>query len=131
MKIGKQTFRFGKKKKKNIFPSLEALKNISFITGSALAINRALKEKLHEQQSLLQRQKKKKSDNTGAFVAGFIGGLLTGSIAALLLAPESGEKLRERVNGFFLNDEGEVDLQEILEQAQHKAKAELGLNGNN
>jgi hypothetical protein len=130
MKIGNQTFRFGKKKKKSPFPSLEALKTISFVTGSSLAINKALKQKIQEQQRMLLQKKKKESDDASALLGGFIGGIIAGSLVALLLAPESGDKLRERISSFFLTDEGDISLQEILRDARHKAEAQLGVNGN-
>ena len=96
------TFGLRRKKKKRL-PALEALKVVSLISGTALSVNRALKEKLKEQQYLLQKQKKKSNDDASPILAGMIAGLVAGSVFALLFAPESGEKLRERINDFFLN----------------------------
>lgn len=129
MKFGNGSFTFGRKKKKK-FPSLEALKTISFITGSALAMNKVLKEKILEQQRLLTKPQKSQSDDTAAIIAGFVGGLLAGGITALLLAPESGEKLRDRVSSFFVGEDGDFDLESEMEEARRSAEEKLGMNGN-
>lgn len=126
MNFSKPTFSFRKKKKK--FPALEALKTISLLSSSALAVNRSLKEKIKEQQYLLQKQKRKQSDDNGAIIAGLVGGLLAGSIIALLFAPESGEKLREKISDFFLTENGH-DLEDTLDEARQSARENLGLNG--
>jgi len=128
MKFGNGSFSFGKKKKKR-FPSLEALKTISFVTGSALAMNKMLKEKLLEQQHLLTKTPPKKSDDSSAMIAGFIGGLVAGSITAILLAPESGERLRDRISSFFLTENGHIDLESEMEEARRNAEEKLGING--
>lgn len=131
MRFGNSSFTFGKKKKKK-FPSLEALKTISYVTGSALAMNKILKEKLSEQQYLLSKSKKrKKTDENTLVFAGLIGGLVAGGITALLLAPESGDKLRDRISSFFLTENGHFDLETEMEEAHKNAEEKLGMNGNN
>jgi hypothetical protein len=131
MRFGNSSFTFGKKKKKK-FPSLEALKTISYVTGSALAMNKLLKEKLSEQQYLLSKSKKrKKTDENTLVFAGLIGGLVAGGITALLLAPESGDKLRDRISSFFLTENGHFDLETEMEEARKNAEEKLGMNGNN
>lgn len=131
MRFGNSSFTFGKKKKKK-FPSLEALKTISYVTGSALAMNKILKEKLSEQQFLLSKSKKrKKTDENTLVFAGLIGGLVAGGITALLLAPESGDKLRDRISSFFLTENGHFDLETEMEEARKNAEEKLGMNGNN
>ena len=117
-----------RRKKKRRFPALEALKVVSLISGTALSVNRALKEKIKKQQYLLQRQKKQESEDVSTIVAGLIGGLLAGSILALFFAPESGEKLRERINNFFLTENGH-NIQDTLEEARKKAQENTGTNG--
>ncbi len=126
MNFSKPSFIFRKKKKK--FPALEALKTISLLSSSALAVNRSLKEKIKEQQYLLQNQKKNRSGDTGAIIAGLIGGIVAGSILALLLAPDSGEKLREKINDFFVPENG-TDLEKTLDEARQSARENLGPNG--
>lgn len=121
------TFGLRRKKKKR-FPTLEALKVVSLISGTALSVNRSLKQKLKEQQYLLQKQKKEESEDASPIIAGMIAGIVAGSVFALLFAPESGEKLRERINDFFLTENGH-DLKETLEEARKKAQENLGLNG--
>ncbi|MDF9796845.1 hypothetical protein OKW21_002108 [Catalinimonas alkaloidigena] len=130
MKFGSSNFTFGKKKKKK-FPSLEALKTISYVTGSALAMNKVLKEKLLEQQHLLLKPKRKQTDDNTAIFAGLAGGLIAGGIMALLLAPESGDKLRDRISSFFLTENGHFDLESEMEEARKHAEEKLGMNGNN
>ncbi|MEK6478921.1 YtxH domain-containing protein [Catalinimonas sp. 4WD22] len=131
MRFGSSTFTFGKKKKKK-FPSLEALKTISYVTGSALAMNKILKEKLSEQQYLISKSKKRKTTDENTLVfAGLIGGLVAGGITALLLAPESGDKLRDRISSFFLTENGHFDLETEMEEARKNAEEKLGMNGNN
>lgn len=131
MRIGNSSFTFGKKKKKK-FPSLEALKTISYVTGSALAMNKLLKDKLAEQQYLLLKSKKKEKqtdENTLVF-AGLVGGLIAGGLVALLFAPESGDKMRDRISSFFLTENGHFDLETEMEEARKNAEAKLGINGN-
>lgn len=108
-----------KKKSKSIVPSL---KTLSFITGTALALNKAMKDKLEGQKYLLTSKKQKKRNETGAVVAGLIGGIVAGAITALLLAPESGEDLRHRVSG-MLNSGNGYDEDAIIEEARQKAEA--------
>ncbi|WPP51566.1 YtxH domain-containing protein [Catalinimonas niigatensis] len=131
MRFGNNSFTLGRKKKKR-FPSLEALKTISFVTGSALAMNKVLKEKILEQQRLLTKTKKKQTaDDTPAIIAGFVGGLIAGGVTALLFAPESGGKLRDRVSSFFVSENGDFDLESEMEEARKNAEEKLGMNGNN
>jgi len=127
MNFNKPSFRF-RKKKKSRFPSLEALKTISMVTGSALAMNKALKQKLQDQQKMLLSKKQQESNDTAAILAGIVGGLVAGSIVALLFAPESGDRMRDRISGFFLSEE-ENGFEETLERARRSAKEKLGLNG--
>lgn len=129
MKFGNGSFTLGRRKKKK-FPSLEALKTISFVTGSALAMNKMLKEKILDQQRLLSKSPKKQSDDTAAIIAGFVGGLIAGGITALLMAPEPGEKLRDRVSSFFVGENGDFDLESEMEEARKNAEEKLGMNGN-
>lgn len=113
----------GRKKKKN--SSLPSLKTMSVITGTALALNKAvkeIKEKLPEQRYYVADKKKQKRDDTGSIVAGFIGGVVAGAITALLLAPESGEDLRHRVSGMVGSGNG-YDEDAIIEEARQKARA--------
>lgn len=128
MKFGNGSFTIGRKKSRKS-PSLEALKMISFITGSALAMNKMLKEKILEQQHLLKGTPKKQTDDTGAMIAGFVGGLLAGGITALLLAPESGGKFRDRLSGFFVSENGDFNLENEMEEARRHAEEKLK-NGN-
>ena len=111
-----------KKKIKKELPSLDKLKAISFITGAALAVNKAMKDKLKEREFLLTSKKQKKRNEAGAVIAGLIGGIVAGAITALLLAPESGEDLRHRVSGMIGSGNGH-DEDAIIEEARQKAEA--------
>lgn len=129
MKISNRDFNlFGKKKKKKTFPSLEALKLVSFVTGTALAVNRALKEKVQRQQITLHRKKQAQSEEAALIIAGFVGGALAGAISALLFTPESGEDLRKRITGYFDNGNGYQSVKKATKSA--KEKAEQKINGN-
>ena len=109
------------KKNKSALPSL---KTISFVTGTILALNKAMKDKLEEGEHLLNSRKRKKQNNTGAIVAGLIGGLVAGAVTALLLAPESGEDLRHRVSDMLSSNNGNgYDEEAIIEEARQKAAA--------
>lgn len=129
---------FSKKKKKQKFPSLDALKLISFVTGTtgtALAVRRALEERvknLKHQQIVLQNKKQAQSEETALVIAGFLGGVITGAISALLLTPESGGDLRKRLAGYFENGNGSyLNLKRITKKAETKAaEAEKKVNGN-
>ena len=127
MNFSRSSFNFGRKKKKR-FPILEALKTIGLISSSALAVNRSLKEKIKEQQYLLQKQHKKESDDSLTILAGLLGGILAGSVVALLFAPESGKQLRDKISEFFVSENGH-DLEETLDEARQNARENLGLNG--
>ena len=133
---------FGKKKKKSAFPNLEALKTISFITGSALALNKALKAKIHEQQKVLfkkQYEQEKKEEEFVMLIAGFVGGLVAGAITALLVAPQPGDEFRQRIIGMFGNGhdeetaikEASQKAEELAETAKLKAeRAERNISDN-
>ncbi len=132
MKITNRDFKlFGKKKKKQPFPSLEALKLVSFVTGTALAVNKALREKLKNQQLALHKKKQDQSEEIAIILAGFVGGLLAGSISALLLTPESGQDLRKRIAGYFENGHGHTPVKNVTKKAKKQAaNAEKKINGN-
>lgn len=132
MKISNKDFRlFGKKKKKKTLPSLESLKLISFITGTALAVNRALKERVRQPQISLKKSKQEESEETALVVAGFIGGALAGAITALLLTPESGGDLRKRITSYFENGNGQQSLENATQGVKKKAsEVEKKFNGN-
>ena len=110
-----------KKKKKRALLSLDALKTISFVTGTALAINKAMKDKLQKQQRLFHKKQEERKD-TGVIIAGFVGGIVAGAVTALLLAPESGEDLRHRVGDMLSSGNGH-DEDAIIEEARQKAAA--------
>ena len=113
---------FRKKKKKSALPNLEALKTISFITGSALALNKALKAKIQEQQKTFfkkQYEKEKKEEEVIMLIAGFVGGLVAGAITALLVAPEPGGEFRQRIIGMFGNGH---DEETAIKEASQKAE---------
>ncbi len=109
-----------KRKKKS--SNLPSLKTISMVTGTALALNKALKDKLPSQRYFVADMKKQERKETGSIIAGFIGGVVAGAITALLLAPESGEDLRQRVGGMVSSGNG-YDEDAIIEEARQKAKA--------
>lgn len=117
---------FKKKKSHRDLPSWEALKTISFITGSALALNEALKAKLHEQQKLIfpkRYEQEKKEEEVVMVIAGFLGGLLAGAITALLVAPEPGSDLRQRIIGKFGNGhDEETAIREASQKAEELAE---------
>lgn len=138
MKNRNRNFKFfSKKKKKQEFPSLKALRLISFVTGTtgtALALRRALEERiknLKHQQIVLQNKKQAQSEEAALIIASFIGGAITGAISALLLTPESGGDLRQRIAGYFGNDNGSyMDVEEMTKKAEDEvAEAEKKVNG--
>ena len=110
------------KKKTKGLPSLDTLKTLSFVTGTALALNKAMKDKIEERKYFLTSKKEKKRNEAGAVVAGLIGGIVAGAITALLLAPESGQELRQRVSGIVSSGNGH-DEEAIIEEARQKAEA--------
>ena len=59
-------------------------------------------------------------DEFGAFLVGFIVGGLTGAVAALLLAPQSGEETRAviREKSIELKDQAKVEADKALRQAE-------------
>ena len=63
----------------------------------------------------------------GEFFAGFLIGAIVGGVAALLLAPQSGEETRQRLeeSGIELKERGRIALEEQkakLEQAIEEGK---------
>ena len=111
-----------RKKKKGGLPSLDTLKTLSFVTGTALALNKAMKDKIEERKYFLTSKKEKRRNEAGAVIAGLIGGIVAGAITALLLAPESGEDLRHRVGDMLGSGNGH-DEEAIIEEARQKAAA--------
>lgn len=109
----------GSKKKKS--SPLPSLKTISVVTGMAMALNKAIKNKVPSPRYYVADKKKKNRKETGTIVAGFIGGVVAGAITALLLAPETGEDLRHRVSGMVGSGNG-YDEDAIIEEARQKAK---------
>ena len=59
-------------------------------------------------------------DEFGAFLVGFIVGGLTGAVAALLLAPQSGEETRSaiREKSIELTDQAKVEAEKARKQAE-------------
>ena len=100
---------------------MPSLKTISFVTGTLLALNKAMKDKVQEREYLIGK-KKQENNSTGAIIAGLVGGLVAGAITALLLAPESGEDLRHRVSNMMSSGNGH-DEDAIIEEARQKAEA--------
>ena len=111
-----------KKKKKGMLSSLDTLKTISVITGTALAVNKAMKEKLEKRTYFVTNKKQQQRKETGAVIAGLVGGIVAGAVTALLLAPESGEDLRQRVSDMLGSGNG-YDEDAIIEEARQKAEA--------
>lgn len=62
-------------------------------------------------------------DEFGAFLVGFIVGGLTGAVAALLFAPQSGEETRAliRDKSIELRDKAQVTAEEALAKAEAAA----------
>ena len=112
---------FGKNKKKDSL-SMDTFKTVGAVTTAILALNKALKDKVDNQRLVVTRRKQQKRRKNEAIVAGFLGGILAGAIAALLLAPDSGEDLRHRVTGLFESENGH-DEDAILAEAREKAEA--------
>ena len=59
-------------------------------------------------------------DEFGAFLVGFIVGGLTGAVAALLLAPQSGEETRSviREKSIELTDQAKLEAEKARKQAE-------------
>ena len=59
-------------------------------------------------------------DEFGAFLVGFIVGGLTGAVAALLLAPQSGEETRSaiREKSIELTDQAKAEAEKARKQAE-------------
>ncbi len=53
--------------------SLDTFKTISFITGAALAINKAMKDKLEKRAYFVTNKKQQKRNEAGAVIAGLVG----------------------------------------------------------
>ncbi|MCJ7519134.1 MAG: YtxH domain-containing protein [Anaerolineaceae bacterium] len=62
-------------------------------------------------------------DDFGAFLIGFIVGGVSGTIAALLLAPQSGEETRTIIKdkAIELRDQASTTVEETLEKAEKAA----------
>jgi gas vesicle protein len=62
-------------------------------------------------------------DEFGAFLVGFVVGGLTGAVAALLFAPQSGEETRALIKdkSIELRDKAQVGAEEALAQAEKLA----------
>ncbi|WKN42703.1 YtxH domain-containing protein [Tunicatimonas pelagia] len=110
-----------KKKKAPAYLSLDALKDVSVVTGVILALNKAVKAKLNEQRYDLfrSRREEKKQQNALLIMAGLLGGIVAGAVAALLVAPQSGNEFRGRISGMFGNGHNE---ESAIEQASEKAE---------
>lgn len=123
-------FRKKEKKGEKQF-NLEAAKIASFLTGTALAINQALKDKTTQQNLLLAKKRKKEAEAAQAnVIAGFVGGALLGAIGALLLTPESGNSLRNRISHYFDDSVNRLNLKEMANSAKKKsASLESKVNG--
>lgn len=114
---------FGTSKKgKKGSSSFDTLKTFSVVTGTLLALNKAMKDKVQERKYFTTSKKEKRQGGTGAVIAGLIGGMVAGAITALLLAPESGEDLRHRVGDMLGSGNGH-DEDAIIEEARQKAEA--------
>ncbi len=130
MKISNKDFNFfaKKKKKKDLFPSLETLKLVSFITGTALAVNKGLKEKLKNQEFLHRSSKQSQTEEAGLLIAGFVGGAIAGALSALLLTPESGEDLRKRVTSYFDDTNGQKKAKKAVKNAKKNVQKKVNDN---
>ncbi len=64
------------------------------------------------------------NDEFGAFLVGFIMGGLAGAVAALLLAPQSGEETRAIIKerSIELRDQASADAEEAWKRAEEAAK---------
>lgn len=107
-----------KKKDKSILPSL---KTISLVSGMSFALSKAIKDKIKKPDYFVTTKKQKQRNETGAILAGLIGGIVAGAVTALLLAPESGEDLRHRVSSMLGSGNG-YDEDAIIEEARQKAE---------
>ena len=119
-------FGFKKKKKKQQI-TLEAVKAIGIVSSMLMAINSFIKEKLSQQQYSFYKPKKKDNTNTLSILAGLVGGLLAGTLVALLFAPEPGDKLRERISQLF-DEEDARTLDNTFADARQNAIKNLNLN---
>jgi gas vesicle protein len=63
-------------------------------------------------------------DEFGAFLVGFLVGAVAGGVAALLLAPQSGEETRTMIRdkSIELRDKGQVSAQDAMRRAQEAAE---------
>jgi gas vesicle protein len=73
------------------------------------------------------------SDNGGVFVVGFVIGVVTGAAAALLIAPSSGEELRQQLGDKAIELKGTAQqtLEETksqLDQVSEQGRTRLGEN---
>ncbi|MEJ2747516.1 MAG: YtxH domain-containing protein [Anaerolineae bacterium] len=64
------------------------------------------------------------SNELGSFLAGFVIGGLVGAAVALILAPQSGEEVRQQIasKSRDLRDQGEERLQQYRELADNRAQ---------
>lgn len=65
-------------------------------------------------------------DEFGAFLVGFIVGGLTGSVVALLFAPQSGEETRAviRDKSIELRDKAQISAEEAISQFVRRAPSQ-------
>ncbi|MEM9675133.1 MAG: YtxH domain-containing protein [Cyclobacteriaceae bacterium] len=118
---------FGKKQKNKSLSSADKLKIVGFVTSTALALTEAAKSWVHQQSyDLLGRKtrQQRQQEQGLMLVAGFIGGIVAGAITALLVAPESGGELRQRITGMFGNGHDEdTAIEEASQKAEELAEA--------
>lgn len=133
MTLSSKDFNLFKKRKKKAekLINFEAVKFASFLTSTALAINKALKEKASQQNLLLAKKRKKEAEAARVrVITGFIGGALVGAIGALLLTPESGDSLRDKISHYFDDSLNKSNLKEMAKSAKKKAASlESKVNG--
>lgn len=122
---------FKKKKKAENMINFEAVKVASFLTSTAMAINKALKDKIDHQNLLVARKRKEEEEAAKvSVITGFISGALVGIVGALLLTPESGDSLRNKISHYFDDSINKANLKKMATSAKQKAASvESKVNG--
>ena len=100
------------------------IKNIGVIISTVAALKKALADTAQQQKrALLHRKRAKKRKRNQRIAAGVLGGVVLGAIAAIFMAPDSTEDLKNRIAGSFSNGQHDYDEDAIIREASQKAEA--------
>ncbi len=123
-------FKKKKVKKAEQLVNVEAMKIAGFMTSAILTANKAIKDRASRQNFLVKKKEQAAEAAKVKMVIGFISGALMGAIGALLLTPESGDSLRNKISHYFDDTTNKDNLKKMAKSAKKKASsAETKVNG--